>query len=121
MPRPKAMPDVEVTPVTTVLQRIAAELGSLAAGVDQLQDSLGPMLMAAAVDNPHAMVDIQALDSIAQTLASLSGFVADIGDCDLGPKKIAVSELADRLPLSDLADRLRGHGSGSGEDDFEMF
>lgn len=121
MPRSKAMPDIEVTPVSIVLQRIAAELGSLAAGVDQLQDSLGPLLMAGAAENPHAMVDIQALDSIAQTLASLSGFVADIGDCDFGPRQIPVDELAERLPLSDLADRLRGRDSGSGEDDFEMF
>ncbi len=115
------MADMDAMPVATILERIGAELGNLADQVDNLQDSLGPLLMEAAKDQPHAMVDIQALDSIAQTLSNLSSFVGGMSRSGLDTHTIAILPLADRVTLADLADRLRGHGPGDGDEDFELF
>lgn len=116
----KKRDDVELTPLWVVLERVGAELCTLAAEVDRLQDVFGPALMQAAEEKPHMTADIQGLDSIAQTLAGLSDFVAALGRG--GPTgSVAVLPLADRLTLSALADRLRGDAGGATDDEFELF
>ena len=112
---------VERTPLPVLLDRVGAELGSLSASVDDLQDHLGALLMRAAEDKPHVMVHIQKLDALSQTLASLSGFVQALGPKTLGNRPVDIEPLVDTLTLADLADRLRGQAASQSPDDFELF
>ena len=104
-----------------LLDRVSAELGTLAEGVDDLQDSLSPMLLRVAQEKPQALVEIQRLDSLAQTLASLSVFMQALGRSGVGGPLLDIGPLVDALTLSDLADRLRGREILDPEDDFELF
>lgn len=113
--------DLDLTPMPVVLERIGAELGRLAAQVECLQNGLGPLLLQAARHRPDAMMDIQGIDAINQTLAGLSNFVSALARSGAGQQLVAVSRLADRVLLSDLADRLSGHAPTSPADDFELF
>lgn len=104
-----------------LLDRVSVELGTLAEGVDDLQDSLSPMLLRVAQEKPQALVQIQRLDALAQTLASLAAFVQALGRSGIGGKPLDVTPLVDALTLSDLADRLRGRETLDPEEDFELF
>ena len=113
----------ESTALPVVLDRVGAELETLAACVDTLQDTLGPLLMHAVQGKPQALVQIQRLDSLAQTLAGLSGFMQALGraGAGVGGKPVDLAPLLDRLTLSDLADRLRGDVVLDAAEDFELF
>ena len=112
---------VEHTPLSVLLDRVGAELGCLSASVDDLQDQLGTLLMHAVQDKPHAIVHVQKLDALAQTLASLSGFMQALGPKTIGNRPVDLEPLVDTLTLTDLADRLRGHAGADAPDDFELF
>lgn len=114
-------PRSELTALPTVLDRVGAELETLAACVDTLQDTLGPVLLQGVQGKPQAMVQIQRLDSLAQTLASLSGFMQALGRSGVVGKPVDIGPLLDALTLSDLADRLRGHAMLDVAEDFELF
>ena len=112
---------VERTPLPVLLDRVGAELGSLSASVDDLQDQLGALLTRAVQEKPQAIVHIQKLDALAQTLASLSGFMQALGPKTVGNHPVDIEPLVDTLTLSDLADRLRGQAGADAVDDFELF
>ena len=105
-----------------LLGRVSTELGTLASGVDDLQDTLGPVLSRAAQERPQTIVHLQKLDSLAQTLASLSVFMQSLGQSSIGARLVHVAPLVDRLTLSDLADRLSGRAAvDPADEDFELF
>ncbi len=92
-----------------VLARVGAELAATAAAVKALQGSLGPALEGAGALGAGILRDLQDLDRVEQVLASLAALMADL--LPTGSRARArepVAALLDRLPLSDLAARLRG-------------
>ena len=112
---------VERTPLPVLLDRVGVELGSLSASVDDLQDQLGALLTRAVQEKPQAIVHVQKLDALAQTLAGLSGFMQALGPMTVGHRPVDIEPLVDTLTLSDLADRLRGQAGADSVDDFELF
>ncbi len=112
--------DHGMTSMPVLLQRIGAELGSLASQVERLQNGLGPLLLQAARHRPDVVVDLQGIDAINQTLAGLSDFVSALGRCGTG-HLVALSSLVAEMPLGDLADRLSGRVPMTPADDFELF
>ena len=119
--RPRSREAADTTALPVLLDRVGAELGRLAAGVDDLQVKLSPALAEFASESHHLSADIQRLDLLAQSLASLSTFVQGLGtSCGAGPR-IDPTPLAETLPLRDLAERLCGRTAVDEAEDVELF
>lgn len=104
-----------------LVQRVGHEIASLARAVGGLQQSLGPALAAAAVEEPGLMLEAQKLDLIEQTLHGLSTFLAAVGRCRIGAEPIDLHDYAATLSLAGLAGRLAGQNVEGEDEDLELF
>ncbi len=105
----------------TLVLRVGHEIASLATAVGGLQQSLGPALAAAAVDEPGLMLEAQKLDLVEQTLRGLSTFLADVGRCRIGSEPIDLRDYAATLTLAGLAGRLAGQHVENEDEDLDLF
>lgn len=93
-------------PAGMMLDAIGCELDRLGCDVDRLQDMLSPAFTPALAAHPEAMMGLQDLDRLAQTLRALSGLVRGLGlRAPEGPVPGLPSLMA-AIPLADLAFRL---------------
>ena len=104
-----------------LVQRVGHEISSLARAVGGLQQSLGPALAAAAVEEPSLMLEAQKLDLIEQTLHGLSSFLTAVGRCRIGSEPIDLHGYAATLTLTGLAGRLAGQDVEGEDEDLELF
>ena len=96
----------DAVPAGVMLDAIGRELDRLGCDVDRLQDMLSPALTPVLVAHPEAMIGLQDLDRLAQTLRALSGLVRQLGiRAAEGPVPDLPSLMA-AIPLADLAFRL---------------
>ncbi|HEX4767015.1 MAG TPA: hypothetical protein VH414_12145 [Lichenihabitans sp.] len=119
--RPRNRGAADATTLPVLLGRVATELGARARDVNDLQVKLGPVLAELASESHHLSADIQRLDLLAQSLASLSAFVQGLGaSCGAGAP-VDPAPLAEALPLRDLAERLCGRAVVDEAKDLELF
>ncbi len=114
----------EATAATTLpvlLDRVGAELDRLALGVDHLQVQLSPVLVELMRDKHHLFTDLQRLDVLAQSLASLAAFVQGLGSICATRGPVDPTHLAGTLSLRGLAERLCGRTVADEAEGIELF
>lgn len=85
-----------------LLAAVADELMSVREGVDEIEGLVSRLVpLAAPADRPAALTQAQALDALTQRLEALSGVLRRLSG------GASPAEAVTRLPLADLADRLR--------------
>jgi hypothetical protein len=92
--------------VAAMLEAISCELGTLGAGVEHIQEVLSPALTQALLTNPGAMIGLQELDRVAQTLQALSGIVSRMVGVPGLDQALDIQSTLAAVPLAELAARL---------------
>ncbi len=89
-----------------LLEAMAAELRSLGAMTDRVQDALSPALTPAVLSHPEVLASIQDLDRLAQTVRALAAIAERLSDCTVAGEVIDPEAMLRSVPLGDLAARL---------------
>lgn len=87
-----------------VLKRTARELEHLCAATRDLEDTVTEMMHSEA--SRSAVVSLQSIDLVTQTLAALTDFVGEIGDQIGASHQTDILRAADSIKLGDLRARL---------------
>jgi hypothetical protein len=123
VPEGSAPPTV---PVASVLGRMSRELRTLAGMTGQVQDLISRLVVVAAATDASSLRGLQRLDHIAQSIHGIASFldmlaVTAPANCQLdalaASRAVSISDLAERLSLSDLP-RPMGHHESSGDCQF---
>lgn len=107
------MSSVQDASVRDVLERVSAELKSLSVSAERLQDAIGDLITDNANLTSDAIVRLQDVDRMKQTLSDLARFVSDISDAAPAETCVDIQQATQSLALHDLAARLRGENTGA--------
>ena len=116
------MSNAQHASVHEALARVSAELKSLSVSTERLQDAIGDLIADNARLTSDAIVKLQDIDRLKQTLSDLARFVSDISDAAPTENHVDIQEATQCLALHDLAARLRGETAGAdAHDEDEAF
>lgn len=107
------MNSVQHASVREVLERVSAELESLSLSTERLQDAIGDLLTDNASLTNDAIVRLQDVDRMKQTLSGLARFVSDVSGAAPVETCLDIQQATQCLALHDLASRLRGENTGA--------
>ncbi|MEM9170310.1 MAG: hypothetical protein AAGC56_11725 [Pseudomonadota bacterium] len=103
---PAANDDAEAVRVTTLFERLSAELEQAAQTAGDTQRDVGDVLSSCGTCTAPAR--LQELDRLTQTLGALADFLAALAAREAARGDVSIAEAARSVPLRALADRLRG-------------
>lgn len=111
--------------VPQLLQQLARELTALQSMADEIEGSVAQLLGRQSAGLDHSgLQNLQLLDILNQSLRALSTFCANAASLAAPEWRIDVAAATSGITLAQLAQRLAGHGPGTGassEDGCEMF
>lgn len=108
-----------------LLRQLQGELSILATGLLNIEVAIARLLPGTSMADRQALVELQHLDTVAQSIAALEGFLSDLAAAVPAEWAVDPRYALERIKLADIAGRLgsgdRAEGPARHHDDIELF